>query len=104
MSEKRRADLERRAEVRLALHRRDGYCLLAGRRVLGLDRCFGGNTPHHLDKRGPYELDNLVILCAAHNVAVEDHPDEAHALGLVVRWGETLDDAAERRRMGGLAR
>lgn len=82
--------------VRERVFRRDQWrCQL-----LALDarhRCTGAPlTPHHLQKSwkgGPYEDHNLVTLCAGGNTWVEDHPDEAWPLGLVVREGESIDEA-----------
>lgn len=91
-----------------AVYERDGACLLRSypRRLVG--PCFGARlTPHHLRKqsaeRGGWTEDNLVTLCAAHNDWVENgEPDLAHALGLVVRNGETTFDAWERMLAAGL--
>jgi hypothetical protein len=74
---------------------RDGGCVLRGHQLSTGD-CRGPDTPHHLRKawRGwDWTLDNLVTLCAGHNGWVEDHPHEAHALGLVIRDGDTYADA-----------
>lgn len=91
--------------ARAALYARDGMvCRLAG--VLTGVPCFGRRaTPHHLRKPGrSWALDNLVVLCARHNEWVEDEPNAAHALGLVVRRGETVDDAWRRLAAAGLGR
>lgn len=90
MSNKHRAELEPRRDVRLQLNARDGgRCRLE--QVAEAGPCAGPATPHHLRKAGQggeYDVDNLVTLCARHNTWVEDHPDAAHALGLVVRRGD----------------
>ncbi len=62
---------------------RDGGCVLA---MEDAGECAGPDTPHHLLKAGQgggYTLDNLVTLCARHNVWVEDNPDHARRLGMV---------------------
>lgn len=95
ISKKRSSALIYQGRIRAEVFERDGGCILAGRGLLG--PCGGAPmTPHHLLKAsqgGRYEYANLVTLCARHNTAVEDHPNEAHALGLVVRHGETVADA-----------
>jgi hypothetical protein len=86
-----------RDEIREEIGRRDAGCVLG--RLLG--RCFGPSTPHHLRKSGQggrYTPANLVVLCAYHNGWVEDEPDRAHQLGLVLRNGDDPDEAARRRR------
>jgi hypothetical protein len=70
---------------------RDNGCLLRPR-----GDCFGPLTIHHLRKQsqgGKWTIENCVMLCAGHNDAVEDNPDEFHGLGLVVRHGETVEMA-----------
>lgn len=91
-SRKRKAELEARRDVRMAVFDRDGHrCVLAARVLLAGERvpaCFGPITPHHLRKAsagGPYTPDNLVTLCAGHNEWVENAPLQASALGLVIR-------------------
>lgn len=96
MSARKLAGVEDRRVVREQVFRRDGWrCQL-----LTLDaghRCTGTPlTPHHLEKSwkgGPYAEANLVTLCAGGNTWVEDHPDDAWELGLVVRTGETAEQA-----------
>jgi hypothetical protein len=89
-SEKR---TERRASVQPvvdAVLARDGGCVLRNHR--GAGDCSGQDTPHHLCKAWKgwdWTLDNLVALCAGHNGWVEDHPDDAFLLGLVIREGTT---------------
>jgi len=97
--------MDARRDVRMQLFARDeGHCLLA---PVGAERtawgpCSGPWTPHHPEKAwkgGEYSLRALVTLCARHNSWVEDEPDLAWKLGLVVRNGETHDQAAERRHL-----
>lgn len=102
---KRLSPIERaeRVAVREFVARRDGHCVLAGYPYHV--SCFGPSTPHHLRKAsqgGGYDRVNIVALCAAGNTWVEDNPDAAHALGLVVRRGDTLDDAWDRLAAAGL--
>jgi 5-methylcytosine-specific restriction endonuclease McrA len=82
---------------------RDGRrCRAAG---LGLG-CWGRLTVHHLQKSsqgGEYSRNNLITLCVACNGWVEDNPDDAHRLGLVVRRAEALEDAWARLHRAGLA-
>lgn len=111
VSTKTRAQRESRAEVREQLWKRDGgECILDDRRHAHLltGQCFGGATPHHLLKAGQggaYQLDNLLTACVGHNTWVEDHPDRARDLGLVVLRGR-IDhtEAARRRAAHGLTR
>ena len=90
-SAKRKAERAKHPEIREAVFQRDGGCMLAW---LKRDHvCSGARmTPHHLRKasaqKGGYTEENLVTLCAGANSYVEDFPDEAHALGLVIRSGE----------------
>lgn len=49
--------------------------------------CYGHMTVHHLRKAsqgGTYTEDNLRAACARHNDFVEENPDVARALGLVL--------------------
>jgi hypothetical protein len=82
---------------------RDRCCILTGHQALA-GQCLGRLTPHHLRKQGqggPWTLTNIVALCARHNGWVENHPDLAHDMGLVIRTGETYADAwAAMRRAG----
>ena len=62
--------------------------------------CTGPLTVHHLRKAGAggaYVVDNLVTLCAGHNTWVEDNPNEATMLGLVVREGDPGWESLGRR-------
>jgi len=95
-------DWDRREDVRAAVYARDRGCVLA-RHVGHL--CLGVLTPHHLKKAGQggaYTVDNIVAVCSSGNVWVEDEPLAAHRLGLVVRHGDTLEEAWERMRTAGL--
>lgn len=104
VSDRKRAERDAADPVVEAVYRRDYGCVLAGYRAAGA--CVGSLTPHHLMKqsaqRGGWTLDNIVAACVGHNTWVEDHPDEAHALGLVVRRGETTADAWDRMRAAGI--
>lgn len=92
--------------IRQAVFERDGYrCLLGG--YPWAPPCSGTPlTPHHLKKAsqgGPYALENLVTLCGGHQTWVEDEPDKAHALGLVVRRGEEVEESWQLLRANGLS-
>lgn len=96
ISDNRAAELDARAEMRDRVFARDGRCRLAGWLPGGFGPCLGALTVHHLRKAGqggPYTLPNLLTLCAAHNDAIEEVPVLAHELGLVIRRGETFDEA-----------
>lgn len=83
-SERRYSENDYREQIRQAVFARDGGCVLFGE---GWGPCSGPDTPHHLKKAsagGSYSMTNLVTLCSHHNVKVEDYPDEARALGLVI--------------------
>jgi hypothetical protein len=86
MSDKRRGELPERARVRELVFQRDGYrCQIA---PLVPEPCFGPLTYHHLQKEGQggaYTEANGIAACSFHNDWVEDHPDKAAALGLVIR-------------------
>lgn len=103
VSPKRKAQKDERAEIRDRVFARDSY-----RCLLWFDHnCEGGLTPHHLRKAsqgGPYAVSNLVTLCAYANGLVEDEPDWTHRLGLVVRNGESLEEAWDRMHAAGLVR
>jgi len=103
VSADRKAEREAAEPVVQAVYSRDGHeCVLAQHDNREL--CMGRLTPHHLRKAGQggqWLPSNLVTLCARHNGWVEDHPHMAHALGLVIRTGETTADAwAAMRRAG----
>lgn len=87
----------------LRVIQRDRRCILAGHPDAG--PCFGPLTPHHLRKQsqgGAWTMGNMVTLCAAMNSWVEDQPRKAHELGLVIRHGETEEEAWEKMRSAGL--
>lgn len=93
MSAKRRASMPARAEVREAVFRRDGGCVLAIWADLA-GPCFGPLTFHHRRKAsagGAYSEANGLTLCARHNGWVEDAPSAARELDprLVVRAGDS---------------
>lgn len=89
-SKRREEEAAERTIIRERVFARDRWTC----RLVTLDashRCGGPLTPHHVHKAsqgGSYTEDNLVRLCAAGNTWVEDHPSEAHALGLVIRRGD----------------
>lgn len=106
--------IDEQAEVRRAVFKRDGGCIV---RALGEMRivsegvpvpgCFGPPSAHHLLKAsqgGAYTEENLVTLCVGHNDWVEDQPRAAYALGLVIRRGDHPADALRRRRTWDLVR
>lgn len=106
LSPSKRRERRKAQPVVDAMLRRDGWqCILRFHRSIAGD-CMGPSTPHHLrkqNKRGGWELDNLVTLCARHNDWVEnDEPDLAHELGLVVRNGESVYAAWDRMVAAGL--
>lgn len=105
VSPKRRTQNQRdhTRAVRDEVYARDGWACIAGH--LPTHRCMGGLSPHHLRKSGQggkYTLGNLVTLCASMNTWVEDEPNLAYELGLVVRRGETEEDAWIKMRAAGL--
>lgn len=88
-----------------AVFGRDGGCVAAALPVDVAGWCRGRLTPHHLRKAwkgSGWLLDNLVTLCEAHNGWVEDEPDTAHALGLVLREGEIYHEVWDRMAAAGL--
>ena len=94
VSERRQAARDAAEPVVQAVFDRDHGCV--AHRAPGTPPCRGRVTPHHLRKEGQgglWSLDNLVTLCQGHNGWVEDQPDAAHALGLVIRRGEDITDA-----------
>lgn len=102
MSNKRRADLARRAAIRDVVFVRDNFtCRLRLAALLPIvGFCSGPLTPHHVQKAsdlGEYTVENLVTLCAFHNGLMEDQPRLAYDLGMVVRSWEDGADAAVRR-------
>lgn len=97
---------ENDAVVRAVVFARDGGRCVAKPVADKLGgKCFGPLTPHHLikaSKGGAYSPEVLVSLCSFHNGMVEDRPATAHSLGLVVRSGETLEEAYEKMRAAGM--
>lgn len=94
----RQADRRSDGVVRAAVFARDGQvCRMAWHQDT---ECVGRLTPHHLRKAssgGAYSLENLVALCEFHNGWVEDHPQAATQLGLVVREGDPAWQSLGRR-------
>lgn len=75
--------------------RRAGFPRLA-------NRCTGIATElHHLRKRSSAGAlanpENVLPVCSACNLTVEDHPEEARKAGLVVREGDSQWDALSSR-------
>ena len=105
VSAKRRETAADRDLVREAVFARDNYrCVLRDWHHSALVHT-SVLTVHHIKKtsaRGPYEVANLVSLCASCNDWVEMEPTAAHALGLVCRNGDTLDECWARMRAVGL--
>lgn len=104
---KKRAKADRGKDpIRIAVFMRDGQCLLAKGLTGAIHVCSGERfTAHHLLKQsqgGDYSESNLVTLCARGNTWVEDNPDLAWHLGLVVRAGETIEEAWAKMRKAGL--
>lgn len=91
--------------VREAVFARDGHrCLLHGH-PLWWGPCLGALTFHHLYKAGQggaYTEANGVTLCVHHNDEVENRPDDARALGLLVDRTTPPDEAQRRRWNAGL--
>ena len=96
VSNRRRRANRLRAAVRLAVFKRDGYCVLSPFGPLntaGQDwgPCLGELTYHHLLKAGQggeYTLANGRTLCEMHNSMIEDWPEAARRAGLVIKWWE----------------
>lgn len=76
-SEKRKADRDRRADVRAEVFRRDGYRCQLG----DLGGCWGRLEMHERRKAaqmtGGYTVENGATLCRGHNQAVEQDADLA---------------------------
>lgn len=106
VSARRASESIARGEVRRAVFARDNLrCLLAGQP--STPACFGILTPHHLRKSGqggPYELANLVTLCAFHNDWLETATGAGYgqSTGLVIRRGYDVDWAWSTMRAAGL--
>lgn len=91
MSDKRRAAIPSRVEVRKAVLKRDGYrCRL--RDVPGVGECMGELQMHEKLKasqgKDTYTVENGATLCSHHNTLIETDArvaDIAHGLGLVIR-------------------
>lgn len=93
ISAKGRLRARARRQAKAEIVERDGaVCWLAG--VIEA-KCFGPLEHHHLVKAWRRDPDgdtarNGVLLCEFHNGWVEDHPDEARLLGLVLREVPTV--------------
>jgi hypothetical protein len=104
MSDRRRDAIPERHAVRWAVFERDGHCLLDRRTSYG-GSCYGPPTFHHLRKEGQggaYTAENGVTLCAHHNGWVENYPEVAYAIGLVLKAGDPPELAWSRLRTAGL--
>lgn len=105
VSIRRMEERPERADMRELVFARDQQLCRLAAWADGTPGCRGHLTVHHLRKAGqggPYTLINLVTLCAGHNGWVEDEPDLAHELGLVVRRGDTYGEAWRRLVTSGL--
>lgn len=88
-SARQRARIAARRPATLEVLERDGHCRL--RDMLVGHKCLGPLGPHHLHKQsagGGDDPEGMVALCSAANSWVENNPDLAHALGLVIRRGD----------------
>lgn len=93
---KKRRENRAKKAVREAVFARDGGCLLSPWAPLNKEGrdwgpCLGPLTPHHLLKAsqgGAFTEENLVTTCSMHNSMIEDFPDAAHSIGLVVKSWE----------------
>lgn len=104
ISRKRAAQIPARQAVREQVLARDGHrCMLSN---YGVGPCSGRLEMHELRKASQasdtYTVENGLTLCSLHNQWVEDAPDVAWALGLVIRRGDPLGLAAERRLARGI--
>lgn len=86
MSDKRRARVHEREDVRQTCIERDGGCV--ARDLVPAVPCFGRLDPHEpqlgADKYNP---DRVLTLCRNHHRFVHDNPHEGRELGLLVhRW------------------
>jgi hypothetical protein len=90
MSEKMRASLPAKKVEREAVFERDGHrCQV--RDLVPDVPCRGRLTFGHLWKDGqggPYVRENGQAQCEGHNDWIEGNPDDAYALGLVLRMGD----------------
>ena len=91
VSDKRRAvNVERARILEATFGPRDSWrCSLRDtpQALVAFGPCMGTVNGHEVLKRSQggsiIDPDNIVLLCNGHNVAVEDHPIEAHAFGLM---------------------
>lgn len=85
VSKKRSREERRRAQVREEVFARDNFRCQFPHNQTPLP-CVGALTVHHLLKAshgGAFEPSNLLSICAAANMWIEDHPLRARELGLV---------------------
>ena len=100
VSDKRRAEnLERKELMEAKFGPRDFWSCSLRRNVdalYALGPCFGPVNGHELLKRSRggsiTDMENVVLLCNAHNEAVESHPLLAHEMGLARHAWERDED------------
>lgn len=91
VSAKRETQRMTDAEVRKAVFLRDQMRCQFPHHLRPDVPCRGGLSVHHLLKAshgGPFVPGNLLTLCVVSNDWVEDNPEDAYELGLVVRSWE----------------
>jgi hypothetical protein len=86
MSARREAEQAERKRVVAAAKRRDGYSCVGRHRVPEV-RCGGPLDAHEIIPRSAWRggylvLDNVATVCRNHHDWIDDHPDDAHAVGL----------------------
>lgn len=87
-SARRRREQRVRREAMIAEFGPDAVC-----QIRWDDRCYGwADAPHELRKagQGGSRIDpaNCIPACGPCNSAIEDHPNEAHRRGFVIRRGD----------------
>lgn len=86
-SARRKSEVPERRRVNALVVERDGGCVPKMRGMPG--DCLGPLAAHELVKRsagGDYlDPENCVAACSYHNGRIEDYPNEARGLGLVLR-------------------
>lgn len=88
VSDKQRQLQDAIRALRPAVIARDGQCRAATLGLVPEVRCWGGPPDmHHWRSRGRggerASLDNLVALCRAHHIWVDEHQAEAEQVGLL---------------------
>jgi hypothetical protein len=85
-SAKRRQEVaERRAVLAIVWARDGGRC--TAKEAVPAVRCWGPLDGHEVIPRSAWrkgwlEQDNVRLVCRGHHDWIDDHPDEAHAVGL----------------------